>query len=428
MSAALKDLAISKKTTKKVVDADNLAKPRISGGGGESSAEIKPLYWFVSDDIFYYKNLSDLKIKYNINCDFLTLPLSDDEVLEKVRNSEDFAVISTKKPNLKYRGIFIIVELPNKHGIRTTQQFLADVPESQALEERLGLSVIKSPFTLQNVGGAYALKTYTKDLLEAEKNGYKAKGIFLLGIPGTGKTFFPKCFAGETNRLLVVLNLTLIMESDEPIAKLNSIFEYLTERCKQFPEEKYVILIDEIEKMIGNAEPLEKRMLGRLLTVLNDINTEASEYAFNAIFFATANDLATILDNNPEFLRRGRWDELFFISLPTHEYAGEIFNLYIKKFKLQTIIGDDGLVPLKKLFTKIEKTYQGDNTLSDRFPYTAAEIENLCKRLDFIRKARGENFQLEDIDECIQMIIPLVKSAKKGIAKMAGQKELFIEI
>ena len=62
-------------------------------------------------------------------------------------------------------GIFIIVELPNKHGIRTTQQFLTDVPESQALEERLGLSVIKSPFTLQNVGGAYALKTYTKDLL-----------------------------------------------------------------------------------------------------------------------------------------------------------------------------------------------------------------------------------------------------------------------
>lgn len=86
--------------------------------------------------------------------------------------------------------------------------------------------------------------------------------------------------------------------------------------------------------MIGNGDPKEKRILGRLLSVLNDFNTEASEYDFNAIVFATANDLNTILDNNPEFLRRGRWDELFFINLPTHEYAQEIFNIYIKKLNI----------------------------------------------------------------------------------------------
>ncbi len=158
--------------------------------------------------------------------------------------------------------------------------------EAQALELELGLSVIDSPFTLKDIGGATALKKYTAQLLKAEENGYQAKGVFLVGIPGTGKTFFPKCFAGELKRMLIALNLSQIMESDSPILKLNSIFEYLHQRAIDYPQEKFVILIDEIEKMIGNATAKEKQMLGRLLTILNDINTPACDYKFNAIYFA----------------------------------------------------------------------------------------------------------------------------------------------
>ncbi|ECK2550145.1 ATP-binding protein [Campylobacter jejuni] len=262
-------------------------------------------------------------------------------------------------------------------------------------------------------------------LIEAEKAGYKAKGIFLVGIPGTGKTFFPKCFAGELKRKLILLNLSQIMESEEPIQSLNRVFEFLHKRCFDYPDEKFVILIDEIEKMIGNVSTKEKQMLGRLLTILNDINTPACEYRFNAIFFATANDLNTILSNNPEFLRRGRWDELFFINLPTHEYATEMFNIYIKSYKLNFVLE---IMNLEQIFAEIENLYQKDNVIPERFPYTPAEIENLCKRIDFMKKAKGENFKKEDVIECIKLIIPLVKSAKEGIQKMAAQAELFTEI
>ncbi|EAL1486919.1 ATP-binding protein, partial [Campylobacter upsaliensis] len=276
-----------------------------------------------------------------------------------------------------------------------------------------------------DIGGATALKTYTAQLVKAEERGYKAKGIFLVGIPGTGKTFFPKCFAGELRRRLIALNLSQIMESDEPITKLNGIFEYLHQRKIDYPDEKFVILIDEIEKMIGNASAKEKQMLGRLLTILNDINTPACEYSFNAIFFATANDLGSILENNPEFLRRGRWDELFFINLPTHEYAIEMFEIYFKKYKLDFVLD---LMSLDEIFAEIEHHYQKDNPISNRFPYTPAEIENFCKRLDFVKKAEDENFKKEHILESIEMIIPLGKSARKGIEKMNAQRELFIEI
>lgn len=343
------------------------------------------MFWYVAEDIAYYQNLDELCQEQNLK--FIVLPSRQDISLNI--NAKNIAFLAPYLPPQELYQLFAIKRLPNKYGILTTQEHLSKVSESRALESRLGLSVISSPFTLKDIGGATALKKYTAQLLKAEESGYKAKGIFLVGIPGTGKTFFPKCFAGELNRMLIALNLSQIMESDSPIDKLNSIFEYLHQRAIDYPNEKFVILIDEIEKMIGNATAREKQMLGRLLTILNDINTPACEYHFNAIFFATANDLGSILANNPEFLGRGRWDEIF---------------------------------------AEIENKYQKDNTIANRFPYTPAEIENFCKRLDFVKKAEGNNFKKEDILECVEMIIPLTKSAQDGLNKMVAQKELFIEI
>ena len=390
-------------------------------------------YWFLAKDAEYYKNLyatncliiENLKLKETSKHKIALLP--DKKLIRDLLFTyETSVVISNKLPPLNFREFFIIKSLPNKHGVLTSQAKTAGISEVEMLESELGLSVIDSPFTLDDIGGAKPLKDYTKQLLNAEKHGYQAKGIFLVGIPGTGKTFFPKCFAGETKRKLIMLNLSQILESDEPIGKLNEIFEYLDKRCKDYPDEKFVILIDEIEKMIGNSvEPKQKQMLGRLLTVLNDIHTPACEYKFNAIFFATANDLASILANNPEFLRRGRWDELFFISLPTAEYAKEMFKLYIKKFKIAFMLE---IMDLEELFAEIEEKYQRENPLANKFPYTPAEIENFCKRIDFLKKAKSDDFSRDDVINCIEMIIPLAKSAKDGINKMAGQKELFIEI
>lgn len=412
---------------------NNIKLPTLEGGGGrtllDNNIGLNDLYfWFIASDVAYYNSPDDF-LKYLGLYDFIKnlkfLP-KNDEIFKFIQNKEKFSVLSTQRPPEELKELFSVIELNNYYGLLTSQQKLLEYEERKVLEEALGLSVIKSPFTLASVGGAKALKKYTSELVEAEKYGFKAKGVFLVGIPGTGKTFFPKCFAGELGRLLIQLNISLILESSEPITKLNSIFEYLADRYRKNPDEKYVILIDEIEKMIGNGDPKEKRILGRLLSVLNDFNTEASEYDFNAIVFATANDLNTILDNNPEFLRRGRWDELFFINLPTHEYAQEIFNIYIKKLNIGFIYQ---IFDIDELFSEIEKKYQRDNNVSARFPYTAAEIENFCKRIDFVRKAKGvENITKQDIVECVEMIIPIVKTAREGINRMVGQKELFTEI
>ncbi len=368
----------------------------------------------------------ELKKIYN-NLRIIEFPNKND-ILNLLRENSNYNIIvlTNQEPFKEYKNLFVIKKIKNKFDLLSSQHKEMNFSEEKILEMDLGLSVIKSPFTLKDIGGAKALKEYTNLLIKAEKNGFKAKGVFLVGIPGTGKSFFPKCFAGELDRKLILLNLSQIMESNEPIEKLNNIFEFLHKKQIDSKDEKYVILIDEIEKMIGSSSVKEKQMLGRLLTILNDINTPACEYSFNAIFFATANDLNSILKNNPEFLRRGRWDELFFINLPTHENAEEMFNIYIKKYNLKFVLEE--IMNLDSIFAEIEAVYQKENPISNRFPYTPAEIENFCKRLDFCKKAKGDEFSKKDVIDSIQLIIPLVKSAKEGIEKMVAQSELFIEI
>lgn len=377
------------------------------------------MIWFIAEDCAYYQDLDSLQTQHNLD-KLISLP-SEADIATHLGGKVGF--IAPFYPPKHIRSLFVIKSLPNKFGVLTTQEQHAGVPESKALETRLGLSVINSPFTLADVGGAQTLKDFTRELLIAESKGFRAKGVFLVGVPGTGKTFFPKCFAGETKRLLIQLNLTLIMEAQEPIDKLNSVFEYLTNRHEQHPDERFVLLIDEIEKMIGNAEAVEKRMLGRLLTVLNDMHTPAAEYKFDAIFFATANNLNSILDNNPELLRRGRFDELFFISLPSVEMAKGVFEIYLSKLKIKDEL--EQVMTLDNILTQIEQAYQKDNNDPDKFPYTSAEIETFCKKLAFYKLVYGE-INIDHILNTIRLIIPIIKSAQEGINRMLAQKELFL--
>lgn len=380
------------------------------------------MLWFIAEDCFYYQNLHSLQGEYSLES-IIVFPNNTD-IRDNIQKS-NIAFIAPYYPPKNIRSIFVIKILANKYGVLTSQEFALQVPESKALENRLGLSVINSTFSLKDIGGAESLKQYTKELLQAEERGFRAKAIFLVGVPGTGKTFFPKCFAGATKRLLIQLNLTLIMESDEPIARLNAVFEYLSQRYALNPNERYVILIDEIEKMIGNAEAVEKRMLGRLLTILNDMHTEAAEYKFDAIFFATANNLNSILDNNPELLRRGRFDELFFINLPDSKMARGVFEIYLNKLEIKDEVYSQ--MSLESILTEIEQFYQKANNAPDKFPYTSAEIETFCKKLYFYKIAYG-SITREHILEAIKLIIPIIKSAEEGVNRMMAQSELFVEV
>lgn len=370
--------------------------------------------WIVAKDIIFY-NYSHLISKcLRLDC---SLCPTDEDIQRILKHKRGNVFIAPYRVPKQYKEFFIEVRANNLYNVLTTQDYLANLNKAKVLQDRLGISVIDSPYRLSDVGGAEKLKSYVEQLKVAEENGFKPKGIFLVGLPGTGKTFFPTCLAGELKRPLIMLNLEALKESGEPINRLNEVFEYLNSQ-----NEKFILLIDEIEKMIGKADD---PLTGRLMTILSSLGDRGSEYKdLQVMIFATANDLNSIIDNQPALLRRGRFDELFFVNLPTPESAKDIFRIYVKKFGLEILFD---IFNIEDLIAEIEGKYRAFVNQSNRFPYTPAEIESFLKRLAFTRLTK-EELTKEDVFTAIDLIIPICKSAEKSINRLTAQKELFIEI
>lgn len=371
--------------------------------------------WLKADDSVYYKNLS---IIAEITAAEVVCFPTQSQILELLQNTDKtYCFLAPYHCFTDIRGFVMEVELENFCGVLTSQEKALGISKAQALSIKLGISVIESPYKLSDVGGADKLKEYVKRLAIAENNGFRPKGIFLVGIPGTGKTFFPTCLAGELNRPLVILNLEVLKESGEPLNRLNQAFEYLNSQNDQF-----ILLLDEVEKMVGNADD---PLTGRLMTILSALGDRGSEYPnLQILLFATANSLEAIIKNQPAFLRRGRFDELFFVNLPSRESAQRIFQIYVHKYDLIFLWQ---IFSIDDLMAEIEKQYRSFVNQPNRFPYTPAEIEAFLKRIRFLHLAQGQ-IDRKDVLESIELVIPIVKSASSGIDRITAQKELFVEI
>lgn len=148
------------------------------------------------------------------------------------------------------------------------------------------------------------------------------KGILLLGVPGCGKSLCAKAIAMEWNLPLLKL---------DPANLYN---KYIGESEKNFKRamvtsEKLapvILWIDEIEKAFSSSHGNEDggvsmRIFGSFLTWLQDRNGDV-------FVVATANDIDRL---PPEFLRKGRFDEIFFVDLPSAESRKAIFEIHLKK-------------------------------------------------------------------------------------------------
>lgn len=161
---------------------------------------------------------------------------------------------------------------------------------------------------------------------EAKRFGIPApKGIILLGVQGCGKSMAAKAVAKEWGLPLLKMEPgrlydKYVGESDKNLEKALKIAERMAP-C--------VLMIDEIEKgfaYIGSSEAdagLSKRIFGRLLGWLQERKAPV-------FVVATCNQIAAL---PPELIRKGRFDEIFFIDLPTHEERKEIFRAHLRKRK-----------------------------------------------------------------------------------------------
>lgn len=183
----------------------------------------------------------------------------------------------------------------------------------------------------ENVGGQTGLKRWLQmrraAFLQPEQaKGLDApKGILLLGVQGAGKSLAAKSIAGTWGLPLLRLDFGALYNKFHGETERN-LRESLRAADAMSP---CVVWIDEIEKGLapddgGGDGGVSRRVLGTLLTWM-------AERKSRVFLAATANDIRAL---PPELLRKGRFDEVFFIDLPDEATRCEIVRIHLSAREL----------------------------------------------------------------------------------------------
>ncbi|MHC4718611.1 MAG: AAA family ATPase [Planctomycetota bacterium] len=191
------------------------------------------------------------------------------------------------------------------------------------------LQYVESPVDLSEIGGLHRLKRWLKRRRNALSDEAKAfgltppRGILLLGVQGAGKSLCAKATAAAWQRPLLRLDPGVLYDRyvGESERRLRSA---LAQAEAMAP---IILWIDEIEKGFASAAShstdggLSQRMFGTLLTWMQ-------EHEAPVFLLATANNVDAL---PPELLRKGRFDEIFFVDLPARSVRKKIFEIHLAK-------------------------------------------------------------------------------------------------
>jgi len=251
------------------------------------------------------------------------------------------------------------------------------------------------------VGGLDVVKAWTLKRKLAYTPAAKAyglptpRGMFLAGISGCGKSLIAKAVATVLGNVpLIRLDLgamksKFVGESEANLRKALATIEAIG-RC--------VVLVDEIEKALSGATQgaadggVSADALGALLTWMQERTSQA-------FIIATANDVTQL---PPELLRKGRWDELFWVDLPTPAERVQILQAALRQHNRTFPASVD---------------WNGLALVTDKF--TGAEIAALVPDALFSAFADGEReVDANDIVRAARDLTPLAETAKDKITKM----------
>jgi len=366
------------------------------------------MFWFVSDDKYYYENIDTLK-KENKLSKIIVLP-EHEEIKEQLLSIEKVGFLSPKLPNKKlYGNIFVIKRLANRYQELTSQEKKADVNIKEALEIKLGIEII-SPDVLpkmSDMAGNKGFIEWFKNIDRMFIAGKKIKPIAFVGMAGCGKSRGAEAIAGEWNVPLIDLHIPTILEADDPYEMLRDILRYL-----HTSKLKCVVRMDEMEQMLHDPG-----MMAELLKQFNNLNT-LKGYNINGLVIGTANNISDLMKKVSQFFRHGRWNEKFFVSFPNESETIAIMKYYFEKYKVNFL--DSFLKEQKDIFKviyiEIDEVYSKYNIAANegKAVYAPSEIDYLFLKLSEIKKIDS----LNDIKKVIDYVKPQQLTASEGTLEM----------
>ncbi|MGL5061925.1 MAG: AAA family ATPase [Microcoleus sp.] len=274
--------------------------------------------------------------------------------------------------------------------------------KQQAIRQTGILEFLSAKESLKSVGGLENLKQWVKmrqDAFTEEARRYgipNPKGVLLVGIQGTGKSLSAKTIASEWRLPLLRLDTGrlfggLVGESESRVRQMIQLAEAIAP-C--------VLWIDEIDKAFGNIISGGDGDSGTSRRVFGSLITWMQEKTSPVFIVATANNVRIL---PAELLRKGRFDEIFFLNLPSESERQDIFKVHLQRLR-PTRLREFDLAVLAKC---------AEN-------FSGAEIEQVV--IDGLYRAFGtfvngqrRDLMTEDILRAIEDTVPLASIARTQI-------------
>lgn len=251
--------------------------------------------------------------------------------------------------------------------------------KTQVLKKSGLLTLHRGTERFEDLGGLDSIKAFCGRALRSRAgSAARARGVMLLGVPGTGKSAFAKALGNETARPTLTMDIgsllgSLVGQSEQNIRQALRIADAMAPA---------VLFIDEVEKGLAGAASsgqtdsgVSARLFGTFLTWLSDHETDV-------FVVATCNDISKL---PPEFGRAERFDGVFFLDVPSRQQRQGIWKIYLKHF---------GLI---------------DQPLPEDSDWTGAEIRSCCRLACLL-----------DVPllEAAQNVVPVAVTASESVERL----------
>ncbi len=329
-----------------------------------------------------------------------------------------------------------IAKIYVRHGKLKEHNIEEALSEKKQIISKTGiLEYIEVKESMEDIGGLGSLKNWLEQrevaFTESAKNyGLPTpKGILMIGVQGVGKSLTAKAVSARWNLPLVRLDVgrvfgSLVGESEEKIRRAIKIAEAISP-C--------ILWIDELDKAFAGVRG-QQGDSGTSARVFGSLLTWMQEKTKPVFIVATANNVVRFFGKGkdkiqetllpPELLRKGRFDELFFLDLPNKDERREIFEIMARKYNLAKDLD----------FELLSNRSGGMVSGTKDLGYGGAEIEQIV--IEAMYQAfydKERNVTTQDILECMNQTRPLydlmqseidnLREWAKGRTRQASNKE-----
>src|SRR6266851_1819136 len=351
--------------------------------------------------------------------EYFNLPLPDRDRMHDIIR-ETFTRLSktyTLKLQLDAAGVDAVAAnlrgLTEEEAERATSQALVsryalcpetvtDVLEAkkQLLRHSGMLEFIDAADNMASVGGLENLKHWLGQRRGAWEDSAREfgleppRGVIILGVQGCGKSLCARAVAGEWKLPLVKFDTAAVYdkfigETEKRIQKVFKVAEGLAP-C--------VLWIDELEKVFAGSGPdsasadagVSSRLLASFLSWMQERKP--------AVFVAATCNNVTVLP--PELIRKGRFDELFFVDLPSVDERKQVFSIQLTKRK------------------RDPADYDLDRVAAAGKGFSGAEIESAVQTGLYAAFSRKQELSTEDLLTALSSTVPLSITRAEEIAEL----------